>query len=176
MNQPPVARHSDVETPPDSTLESRATPPLFVTVEDHCNGFKRLLVETRAGETKEIILHAPSRKVTRSKLNLAVPPDGFPWHVISLCLDPHLVETMGEKWLDQLVPDSAALVEVTAFCLTFGSATQKKIEALALANLTRLANSAPSSASAPPAGPVRNSTPGAGPSSGSALDSPSSKS
>lgn len=149
--------------------------PLFVSVDDHTNGFKRLAVETRFGATEEIILHAPSRRVTRAKLNRDVPADEFPWHVIALCLDKHLVETQGEKWLDLLTPDSAALVEVTAFCLTFGSGWQKKMEALVLANLTRLPNCAPSSASAALAGAAPSATTGAGPSSGSASPSPSSK-
>lgn len=149
---------------------------LFITVEDHCNGFKRVAVETRAGATEEIILHAPSRRVTRTQLNRDVPAEQFPWQVISLCLDKHLVEQQGERWLDQLTPDSAALVEVTAFCLTFGSGWQKKMEALAVASLTRSANSAPSSGSAPAAGPSTNLTDGAGLSSGSASPSPSNKS
>lgn len=149
---------------------------LFVTVEDHCNGFKKVLVETRAGATEEIILHAPTRRVTRTQLNRDVPAEQFPWQVISLCLDRHLVEAQGERWLDQLTPDSAALVEVTAFCLTFGSGWQKKMEALAMARLTPLPNSAPSNGSSPADGPVPISIVGAGPSSGSALPSPSSKS
>lgn len=148
--------------------------PLFVTVEDHFNGFKKLLVETRAGVVDEITLRAPARKLTRTRLNRDVPAEDFPWHVVSLCLDRHLVEEKGEAWLDQLTPDSAALVEVTAFCLTFGMGAQKKIEQAALA--TDWANTAPSSASAVPAGPGKNVTPGAGPSSGSGSPSPSSKS
>lgn len=151
---------------------------LFVTVEDHCVGFKKLAIETRAGATEEIILHAPSRRAVRVGLPAlgSVSAEEFVWRVVALCLDKRLVELHGERWLDLLTPDSAALVEVTAHCLTFGSAWQKKMLSLLDAAPTRLANCGPSNDSEAAAGPATNSMTGAGPSSGSTLPSPSSKS
>ena len=116
---------------------------------------------------QELRLNAPTRRATRARLNSIKDAEAFPWEVVALCLPEHLTHE-GERFLDQLTPDSAALVEVTAFALTFGAGIQKKIEAATLAKLTASANSAPSSASSAPAGPSERSSAGAGPSSSSA--------
>ena len=153
---------------------------LFVTIEDHLAGFKAVQVEFRAGAVQELRLNAPTRRATRSRLNPIKDAESFPWEVVRLCLPcsrNHQVAAgeaqaeacdYAETWLDSLTPDSAALVEVTAFALVFGVGTQKKIEAATLERMTASANSAPSSASSPAAGPSTPSSDGAGPSSSSA--------
>ena len=164
--------------PESETLNSQLpnSQPLFVSLDDHLAGFKVVQVEFRAGAVQELRLNAPSRRATRARLNTIKDAEAFPWEVVALCLDPHLVAHDGERWLDSLTPDSAALVEVTAFALTFGAGIQKKIEQATLAKLTASANSAPSSASSPPAGPSTPSSAGAGPSSSSAPPLPKSPS
>ena len=152
-------------------MEGTTTSPgdgLFVTLDDHVAGFKVVAVEFRGGAQQQVRLTAPSRRLTRSRLQGVKDPEAYPWEVVALCLEPHLVEAQGERWLDSLTPDSAALVETTAFFLTFGAGTQKKIEAAALAKMTGWANSEPSSDSLPLAGPSTPSSDGAGPSSNSA--------
>lgn len=160
-------------------MEGTTTSPgdgLFVTLDDHVNGFKSVAVEFRGGAVQHVRLIAPSRRLTRSRLQGIKDPEAYPWEVVALCLEPHLVEAQGERWLDSLTPDSAALVETTAFFLTFGAGTQKKIEAAALAKLTGWANSEPSNDSLPPAGPSTPSSDGAGLFSNSEPPSPKSPS
>lgn len=166
-------------TPPESeSLSSQLhnSQPLFVSLDDHVNGFKVVAVEFRGGATQQVRLTAPSRRLTRTRLQGIKDPEAYPWEVVALCLEPHLVEAQGERWLDSLTPDSAALVETTAFFLTFGAGTQKKIEAAALAKMTDWASSAPSSASSPADGPVPILIHGAGPSSSCAPPLPRSPS
>jgi len=151
------------------------SPPLFVSLDDHLAGFKIIEVEYRAGAVQELKLTAPTRRATRQRLNAIRDAEAFPWEVVALCLGEQFTHE-GEHFLDQLTPDSAALVEVTAFALTFGAGVQKKIEAATLAKLTASASSAPSSASSPADGHSEKSSAGAGPSSSSAPRSPKSPS
>ena len=147
------------------------SPPLFVSIDDHLAGFKIIEVEYRAGAVQELKLTAPTRRATRARLNTIKDAEAFPWEVVALCLGEQFTHE-GEHFLDQLTPDSAALVEVTAFALTFGAGVQKKIEAATLAKLTASASSAQSSASSPADGPVPILIHGAGPSSSSARPLP----
>ena len=153
---------------------------LFVSLADHLAGFKSVQVEFRFGAVQELRLTAPTRRATRARLNAIKDAESFPWEVVALCLprSRNLQVAAGEaqaeacdyeeSFLDQLTPDSAAIVEVTAFSLTFGAGTQKKIEQATLARMTASANSEPSSASSPAVGPSVKSTDGVGPSSSSA--------
>jgi hypothetical protein len=102
-----------------------------ITPADHDAGCKEIEVLWRNGTAGRISLAAPSyRQAQRLTLQMQKEKDAL--CITAACLERECLhlEMEPEKLLNRLTPESAALVENTAFALTFGADFQKKMSAL----------------------------------------------
>ncbi len=123
---------------------------VFVTLADHEAGFKIIEVTHRSGAVEQVKLTAPTRRQSRL-IGEAIVREQDSWPVVAACKPTAdgQAEPYGEQWLDKLTPNSADLVEVTSFALTFGADFQKKMIHLVAMMKTGLAKPEPKSTSGP---------------------------
>lgn len=97
--------------------------PTLLSEQDYENGFKEIEIAHRSGKRETIRLTAPSYRDAQ-QLTILLQSTKNPFCITAATLPQ---EKRDERFLDRLTPQSAALVENTAFGLTFGEEVLKKM-------------------------------------------------